>query len=58
VQYLWDVSEDGCQFAVRVVNVPAANSDTLIYARPYYVFSKGGKEIVVYGDIVSRSYDQ
>ena len=57
VQYLWDVSADGCQFAVRVVNVPLANTDTQIYARPYYVFFKDGKEIVVYGDVVNRSYN-
>ena len=54
---LWSVSGDGCQYAVRVTNVPAANADTLIYARPYYVFEKDGEEIVVYGDIVSRSYN-
>ena len=58
VQYLWDVSDDGCRFAVRVVNVPLANTATQIYARPYYVFEKDGEEIVVYGDIVNRSYDQ
>ena len=57
IQYLWDVSDDGCQFAVRVTNVPVTHGDTLIYARPYYVFVKGGKEIVVYGDIASRSYN-
>lgn len=57
-QYLWDVSDDGCRFAVRVVNVPLANTATQIYARPYYVFEKDGEEIVVYGDVYSRSYDQ
>lgn len=58
VQYLWDVSEDGCQFAVRVVNVPLANTTTQIYARPYYVFIQNGEEVVVYGDIEHRSYDE
>ena len=57
VQYLWDVSDDGCRFAVRVTNVPLANTATQIYARPYYVFEKDGEEIVVYGDVYSRSYD-
>ena len=57
VVYIWNVSNSGCSYAVRVVNVPAANSDTLIYARPYYVFEKDGEEIVVYGDIESRSYN-
>ena len=57
VRYLWSVSDDGCQYAVRLVNVPVAHSDTLIYARPYYVYEKDGEEIVVYGDIVFRSYN-
>lgn len=55
--YLWDATEDGCTYAVRVVNVPLSHSATLIYARPYYVFEKDGEEIVVYGDVYSRSYD-
>lgn len=55
--YFWSVSDTGCEFAVRVINVPLTHSATLIYARPYYVFEKDGREVVVYGDIVSRSYD-
>jgi hypothetical protein len=38
--------------------VPQANANTQIYARPYYVFEKDGEEIVVYGDIVHRSYNE
>ena len=57
VEYLWSVSDTGCVFAVRVVNVPLTHTTTPIYARPYYVFVQNGKEVVVYGDIVSRSYD-
>lgn len=55
--YLWSASDTGCQFAVRVTNVPLTHSATPIYARPYYVFEKDGEEIVVYGEIYSRSYD-
>lgn len=55
---LWSVSSTGCEYAVRVTNVPANRTATLIYARPYYVFEKDGEEIVVYGDIYSRSYDR
>ena len=58
IQYLWSTSEEGCQFAVRVTNVPADRTSTVIYARPYYVFEKDGEEIVVYGDIAARSYDE
>ena len=56
--YLWSVSATGCEFAVRVVNVPLTHTATQIYVRPYYVFLKDGEEIVVYGDIYSRSYDR
>ena len=55
--YLMSVSETGCAFAVRVTNVPLSHRATPIYTRPYYVFEKDGEEMVVYGDIVSRSYD-
>ena len=55
--YLLNVTETGCQFAVRVTNVPVTHADTPIYARPYYVFEKDGEEIVVYGDIYVRSYN-
>ena len=58
VVYVWNVSASGCSYAVRVANVPQANADTQIYARPYYVFEKDGEEIVVYGDIVHRSYNE
>lgn len=57
VVYLCNVSDTDCRYAVRVVNVPANHADTPIYARPYYVFEKDGEEIVVYGDILSRSYN-
>ena len=54
--YLWTAAEDYCEYAVRVTNVPMIHSTTPIYTRPYYVFEKDGEEIVVYGDVVSRSY--
>ena len=57
VVYLCSASDTDCKYAVRVVNVPANHADTPIYARPYYVFEKDGEEIVVYGDILSRSYN-
>lgn len=54
--YLWSLERDAVSYAVRVVDVPLSCADTMIYARPYYVFDKDGEEIVVYGDIYSRSY--
>ena len=57
VVYVMEVSDTGCTYAVRVVKIPQSHADTLIYARPYYVFEKDGEEIIVYGDVVSRSYN-
>ena len=45
-------------YAVRIVRIPTAHRYTRIYARPYYVFEYAGEEIVVYGDICSRSYEE
>ena len=55
--YLLD-SEDGTvSFATRVINIPDEGKDTAIYARCYYVFEKDGEQIVIYDDIVSKSYN-
>ena len=55
--YLWSVDTNAVSFAVRVINVPWICLDTLIYARPYYVFEKDGADVVVYGDVYCRSYN-
>ena len=43
-------------FAMRITNIPVGKEQTVIYARPYYVFMYGDREIVVYGDIAHESY--
>lgn len=54
---LWDGWTDTqLQFAVRVTKIPVDNKKTNLYARPYYVYEKGGEEITVYGDISNKSY--
>ena len=55
--YLCDLEPDSAAFSVRIKNIPEANYDTGIYARPYYVFDYNGTEITVYGDIVGASYN-
>ena len=57
VVYLWNTAADACEYAVRLIKIPQSHRNTAIYARPYYVFLKDGEEIVVYGNIVSRSYN-
>ena len=54
--YLWSMDATSASYAVRVVYIPFRYADTVIYARPYYVFEKDGEEVVVYGDVYSRSY--
>ena len=55
--YLCDLEADSAAFTVRIRNIPEANYDSGIYARPYYVFDYNGTEITVYGDIVGASYN-
>ena len=55
--YLLDSEDGSVAFATRVINIPDAGKDTSIYARCYYVFEKDGELIVIYDDIVSKSYN-
>ena len=55
--YLCDLEADSAAFSVRIRNIPEANYDTGVYARPYYVFDYNGTEITVYGDIVGATYN-
>ena len=55
--YLCDLEADSAAFTVRIRNIPEANYDSGIYARPYYIFDYNGTEITVYGDIVGASYN-
>ncbi len=56
--YLWDLTADEASFAVRLINIPDNQLDRVIYARPYYVYEVDGEEIVVYGDAVSKTYNE
>lgn len=55
--YLCDLETDSAAFTVRIRNIPEANYDSGIYARPYYIFDLNGTEITAYGDIVGASYN-
>lgn len=55
--YLCNLEADSAAFTVRIRNIPEANYDSGIYARPYYIFDYNGTEITVYGDIVGASYN-
>lgn len=54
--YLCKVTAENISFAVRIINIPSQGYNTVIYARPYYIYSDGKEEFVVYGDAVSRTF--
>ena len=54
--YLCQLAEERLTFAVRIINIPTNKRDVIIWARPYYIYSDGKNEIVVYGDAVCRSF--
>ena len=56
--HLWGWRADAATFAVRITNIPDNGKDSVITARPYYVYEVDGEEIVIYGDAVSKTYNQ
>ena len=56
-QYLLELDDATMGYAVRIINIPDANTSTEIYARPYYVYNVDGEEIVVYGALAHANYD-
>ena len=56
-QYLLDLDDGSMGYAVRIINIPDANTSTEIYARPYYVYEVDGEEVVVYGALSHANYD-
>ena len=56
-KYLCEVEADSFAFAVRIVDIPDANLETNIFARPYFVYEdQDGNEIVEYGNTKSENY--
>jgi len=55
---LYELDEENTSYVIRIVNIPAANGDDSIWARPYFIYEKGGEQIVVYGDTQVASYNQ
>jgi len=50
--------EDAPFFAIRVVNIPEVHFDTVIAARPYFIYeNEAGEQIVVYGEETAAAYN-
>jgi len=57
-KYIIDVEDDSFAFAARILNIPEANMDTNIFARPYFVYEdEDGNEQVIYGNTKSENYN-
>ena len=56
--HLWGRNADAASFAIRIVNIPEDGKDTVVTARPYYVCEVDGEEIIIYGDAVSKTYNE
>jgi hypothetical protein len=55
-KYLMTWGEDGISYAVRIINIPVENEDTIIYARPYYTVEMDGELVTIYGDVYKDNY--
>ena len=53
----WTEPADVLTYVVRITNIPERHKNTLIYARPYYIFEYQGRQITVYGEIQFESYE-
>ena len=56
-KYLYEWSENGASYAVRIIHIPAANTATVLYARAYYVVEMEGELVTFYGDVYEANYD-
>ena len=57
-KYLMELEEDSATYAVRVINIPAEQADTTVYARAYYIYEDAnGEQVIVYDEIYSATYN-
>ncbi|MBR2320207.1 MAG: hypothetical protein IKA50_05445, partial [Clostridia bacterium] len=48
---------DAASYAIRIVNIPAEQLDTIITARSYLTYECGGELITIYGEDIATSYN-
>ncbi len=57
-RWLCNLVEGSASFAVRIIEIPEANYNTVITARPYYIFEDAeGAEITIYGEEQAASFN-
>ena len=52
---LYAIDGDKVTYTAVVTSIPAQSVDTAIYAAPYIVYEDAGEEVVLYGDVITRS---
>lgn len=55
---LYELDEKNTSYVIRIINIPAEKGDAPIWARPYFIYEKGGEQIVVYGDTQVATYNE
>ncbi len=54
--YLFAAGRNYGEFIARIMNIPADHLDTIVYARPYFVYKNAsGEEIVEYGNTMTAN---
>lgn len=56
-RYVMSAKDNRVRFAARVINIPHSCEDMTVYARPYYVFERDGRQVVTYGTIINACYN-
>ena len=52
---LYRLDGNTAYYACGIKNIPASHASTMIYARSYYIYNDGTKDVVVYGDIYEQN---
>ena len=55
--YLCGLTEEAASFAVRIVNIPANQYDTVLTATSYFVLEMDGVATIIYGEAQTCSYN-
>ncbi len=54
--HMVETTDTYAEFIARINNIPKAKADTIIYARPYFVYkNKSNKSVTKYGEVVSAN---
>lgn len=54
---LYGLQSNAAAFACGIKNIPATKTNALLYARAYYIYNDGTKNVVVYGEAYQQSID-